>query len=140
LTYIDTSVLIAYYCPEPLSAQAQRALQEQAKPAISWLVELELVSALARKVRARGMRRADARRVLAMFQSHLDREIYSRLAVEALHFGVAREWLASLAVLLQTLDALHVAVAALHGCPIVTADAALARACTKVGVTARLIV
>ena len=40
---------------------------------------------------------------------------------------------------LQTLDALHVALAAMKGCSIMTADAVLAKACAKVGVTARLI-
>ena len=60
MIYIDTSVLAAYYCPEPLSEQSQRVLAEEGERAISSLVELELVSALARKVRSREMRLADA--------------------------------------------------------------------------------
>ena len=48
--------------PEPLSGRAQRALHKEDERAISWLVEAELVSALARKVRSRGMRRADGPR------------------------------------------------------------------------------
>ena len=139
MIYVDTSVLAAYYCPEPLSAQAQRALGQEDERAISWLVELEFVSAIARKVRSHEMRRGDAHRILAAFQSHLDQRIYTRLPVDGAHFAKAREWLATLVVPLQTLDALHVALAAMKGCPIMTADAALAKACAKVGVTARLI-
>jgi predicted nucleic acid-binding protein len=139
LIYIDTSVLAAYYCPEPLSRRAQQALHEEDERAISWLVEAELVSALARKVRAREMRRADGHRVLAVFQSHLEQGIYTRLAVEGAHFAKAREWLATFTVPLHTLDALHVAVAAMQDCPLLTADAALAKACARIGVTARLI-
>jgi predicted nucleic acid-binding protein len=139
LIYVDTSVLAAYYCPEPLSEQAQRGLAQEDELAISSLVELEFVSALARKVRTHEMRRRDAHRILAVFQSHLEQGIYARLGVDAAHFAKAREWLATLAVSLQTLDALHVALAAMKGCSLMTADAVLAKACTKVGVTARLI-
>lgn len=139
MIYIDTSVLAAYYCPEPLSQKAQRALAQEDELAVSSLVELEFASAIARKVRTHEMRRGDAQRILAVFQSHLEQGIYTRLAVDGAHFAKAREWLASLVVPLQTLDSLHVALAAMKGCAIMTADAVLAKACAKVGVVARLI-
>ncbi len=139
MIYIDTSVLAAYYCPEPLSQKAQRALAQADELAVSSLVELEFASAIARKVRTHEMRRSDAQRILAVFQSHLEQGIFTRLAVDGAHFAKAREWLASLVVPLQTLDALHVALAAMKGCSIMTADAVLAKACAKVGVAARLI-
>lgn len=139
MIYVDTSVLAAYYCPEPLSERAQRALAKESERAISPLVELELVSALARKVQNREMPRADAHRVLAAFQSHLKQGVYARLGLDAAHFAKAREWLATFVVPLRTLDALHVALAAMEGCTLITADRALAKACRKVGVTAHLI-
>jgi hypothetical protein len=139
LTYFDTSVLAAYYCPEPLSGLAQRALQEEHERAISWLVEAELVSAVARKVRAREMRPADGHRIIAVFQSHVEQGIYTRLALEGAHFAKAREWLATFTVPLHTLDALHLAVAAMQECGFVTADVALAKAGARIGVKARLI-
>ena len=132
-------MLIAYYCPEPLSETAQRALAEEGERTISSLVELEFVSALSRKVRNREMSRKHAHHVLAVFQSHLEQGIYIRLGLDAAHFARAREWLATFDIKLQTLDALHVAVAAVKGCTFLTADKVLARACAKVGVTARLI-
>lgn len=139
MIYVETSVLAAYYCPEPLSARAQRALQAEGELAISSLVEVELVSALAKKVRTREMRLTDARRVHAVFQEHLDQAIYTRLAVERPHFVKAREWMATFSIPLRTLDALHLAVAAVQGCPLLTLDTALARACPKAGVTARVV-
>ena len=139
MTYVDTSVLAAYYCPEPLSSRAQRALQNEERPAISWLVETEFLSVLARKVRTREIRATEGLRVVAVFQAHLEQGIYERLALEREHFAKAREWLADFTVPLHTLGALHLAVAAMQGCPILTADAALAKACTRIGVTAHLI-
>lgn len=139
MIYVNTSALAAYYCPEPLSGKAQLALQEAGQLAISPLVELELASAIARKVGTREMRRADAHRILAVVQSHLERGIYTRLGIDAQHFARAREWIASLEIPLLTLDALHLAVAAANGCSLITADAMLAKACAKVDVAARLI-
>ena len=49
MAYVDTSVLAAYYCPEPLSAAAQTELGQLASPTLSPLVEVELCSAVARK-------------------------------------------------------------------------------------------
>jgi hypothetical protein len=86
LIYVDTSVLAAYYCPEPLSESAQQALGIEGERAISSLVEVEFVSALARKVRSREMRLADAHRVLAVFQSHLEQGVYIRFTVDGAHF------------------------------------------------------
>ena len=51
MPYIDTSILAAYYCPERLSHKAQKALARLDDPAISPLVQLELHSAVAQKVR-----------------------------------------------------------------------------------------
>jgi predicted nucleic acid-binding protein len=35
LIYVDTSVLAAFYLPEPLSARAERVLRAEVAPAIS---------------------------------------------------------------------------------------------------------
>ncbi len=139
MTYVDTSVLVAYYCPEPPSARAQRELQAAGALAISPLVDLEFVSALAQKVRSRDLRRKDAAGNLRLFQSHLDKGIYARLGLDASHFAQAGQWISTLGINLRTLDALHLAVTALNGCTIMTADALLARACGKLGVSVHLI-
>ena len=71
LMYIDTSLLVSYYCPETLSRAAERVLRGDPHPAISDLVEVEFFSALAGKVRARQMPAADARRAGDEFLGHL---------------------------------------------------------------------
>jgi len=49
--YIDTSVLAAYYCPEPLSDKAEEFILASGTPVITDLTRLELFSAISRKVR-----------------------------------------------------------------------------------------
>ncbi len=139
MIYIDTSALVPYYCPEPLSGAVQRFLTRQVQPAISDLVEVELFSALAKKVRATQLRRADVQRIQATFRAHLDGGVYTRLSVESRHFAIARDWLAAFHPPLAALDALHLAVAAAQPCPIVTVDATLARAARALGVVARVL-
>jgi len=52
LIYLDTSAIVPYYVPEKLSAVVEQLLQKQEdKPIISQLVEVELFSALSRRVR-----------------------------------------------------------------------------------------
>jgi hypothetical protein len=65
--YIDTSVLVAYYCPEPLSENVEAFITAQRQLAISALTEIEMFSALSRKVREKAMDRHDAGRVTAKF-------------------------------------------------------------------------
>lgn len=69
--YLDTSVIAAYYCPEPLSDRAEDFLTSHAHPGISLLTELELFSALSRKVREGGLDQSGAGRVAARILSHL---------------------------------------------------------------------
>ena len=139
MTYLDTSVVAAYYCPEALSARVQAALADETERAISFLVEVELASAVAQKVRSRQLTSAHAHLILAKFRSHLQQDIFARLSLQPEHFSQAREWLASLSLSLRTLDALHVAVAAINDCSLLTSDSVLAKACGNLGVSVRLV-
>ena len=49
--YIDTSLLVPYYCPEALSQVAERTLRSDSSPTVRHLIDVEFFSALARKVR-----------------------------------------------------------------------------------------
>lgn len=139
MIYVDTSALVPYYCPEDLSAKVQRHLDRRADRAVSDLVEVELCSAIARKVRANELAPGDGQRILSAFLAHLEAGVYIRLPVERRHYTLARNWLAALKPPLAALDALHVAVAAAEGCPLITLDAALARAARALGVAARVL-
>ena len=83
--YIDTNLLVPYYCPEISSSAADRILRGDPRPVVSDLVEVEFFSALAAKVRARGMQAGDARRVGEEFLSHLHGAMEARIAVERQH-------------------------------------------------------
>jgi uncharacterized protein with PIN domain len=74
MAYIDTSVLVAYYCPEPLSKPAQQAIRRADPPTISPLVELELYSAVAAKVRSGDLDEAAAVRIITLLARHLAAE------------------------------------------------------------------
>jgi predicted nucleic acid-binding protein len=120
-TYIDTSVLVAYYCPEPLSAMAEDAVRSAA-PVISNLVETEVFSALSRKVRDRTMTRQDAQLIGHQFLAHLSEGFFERLAVQPSHFQRTQAWLATFDNNLRTLDGLHLAVAESAHSMLITAD------------------
>ena len=120
--YLDTSVVVAYYCPEPLSQAAERMIRRDSTPAISDLVEVEFFSTVARKVRAREMSAADARRSGERFTAHLQAGFYGRVALQRRHYETARDWLAEMRLPLRALDALHLAVASEEKLRLATSD------------------
>lgn len=120
--YIDTSVLVAYYFPEPLSECVESFLTACVQPAISRLTEVEFCSALSKRIRMGDMKKTDADQLTALFFNHVSSGFYRRLAMEDEHFRIAREWIASWGTALKSLDALHLAIAASGGFTIATAD------------------
>jgi predicted nucleic acid-binding protein len=132
--YLDTSVLVAYYCPEAISEQVQDFLSIQVKPAVSFLTEVELFSAIARKVRMGELGRADGNRILSQFISHLDSNLFSITPVETHHWRLARGWLGLFNTPLRTLDALHLAIASVENFELVTSDQQLINAADTLGV------
>lgn len=139
MSYIDTSVLVAYYCPEPLSAKAQRIVRGADAPVISGLVELEFCSALAIKTRTGGLAKAAAQGVLSCFLAHLTGGQYGMVGIEAREYRVAREWISAFSTPLRTVDALHLAAAFCNDLALVTADKALAAAAKAFNVKHKLI-
>jgi len=124
--YIDTSVIVAYYYPEPLSEKAEAFLMAHLRPAISTLTEVEMFSALSRKIREGELSRKDAAKIVAEFLSHVDGHFYTHLLVEPHHYRLARDWIGLFHTNLKTLDALHLAIAHGEGLTFVTADRGLA--------------
>lgn len=126
--YLDTSVLVACFAPEPLSAVANRFVSGVEAPCLSPLTDVEFQSALARKVRARAMPPGEARAAAAQYEQQRAAGVFRQLAVTPSAWqralGLVREGLAALA----TLDAVHLAVALEAGCVLVTADVELAEA------------
>jgi len=134
--YVDTSVLVAYYCPEPLSDKAERFLTTHRQPGISALAELELFSAVSRKVSEGGISKRDANRIIATFVSHKDNQLYTYLAVQPYHYTLARDWIGLFTLGLKSLDALHLAIASSEELTIVSADRGLLRSAELMGLKA----
>lgn len=137
--YVDTTVLVAYYCPEPLSEKAEAFITAHTRPAISNLSELELFSAISRKIREGGLDRADGSRIVAKFLSHLDDLFYTKLIIEPHHYRLARDWIGQFTTSLRSLDAIHLAVASSEGVTLITTDEGLAKSAASLAVDAVLL-
>ena len=120
--YIDTSVLVAYYCPEPISETAEKLILSSKRPCISSLTEVELASALSRKVREKNLSPDDGNKIFNQFQSHLEQSLYGLTTVEDRHYQTAKTWMVQFSTPLRTLDALHLAIAAEGDLTLLTAD------------------
>lgn len=139
MVYVDTSVLAAYYCTEPLSAAAQTAIRAAHEPVISLLVEVEFAAAVALKVRTGELTAVTGREVLAVFRQHLRDGRFRVMAIESRNYEQAREWLSLFAVPLRTLDALHLATALANGLTLLTADKTLAQYAKRFGADCKLV-
>jgi predicted nucleic acid-binding protein len=138
-TYVDTSVLGAYYCPESLSGAAEAALLALRDPCISPLTEVEFASLVTRKRRLKELGARAAAEVLRLFGQHVAEGYYRRLPLSTEHFFRARDLIGSMAGALSTLDALHLSVALSAGIPLLTADRDFARVARRHDVSATLV-
>ena len=139
MDYIDTSVLVAYYCPEAFSPAAQEAVLASRGPVISPLVEVELTSAVAMKVRTKDLDRAEAARILSLFHVHVADGYYRMAEIGRREYDLARDWLGRFTTALRTLDALHLAAAFANGLTLVTADKILAAAARRLGLKYKIV-
>jgi len=139
LHYIDTSILVAYYCPEPFSEAVERLLQSIKGPVISSLTEIELVSAIARKVREKELSVADGNRIINQYRLHRKDAVLPMISLTDAHFQTAFNILSKFSPPLKTLDALHLSVAMVNDLVIVTADRQLKNAAKYLGVESRVI-
>jgi predicted nucleic acid-binding protein len=139
MVYVDTSVLVAYYCPEPLSEKVEIFLTTHTKPIISALTEIELFSAVSKKVRTKEMKRKDAGRVVARFLADMENDYYTYLPLEASYYRLARDWIGMFSLPLRTLDALHLAISSSEGLDIVTTDPGLFKSARALSLNAILL-
>ena len=134
MLYLDTSILLAYYCPETFTHAVESLLARTAQPIISPLSEVEFASAVSRKVRMRELGRSDGGRIVSLFQRQIIDGLYSMAPVEPRHFTLARQWLEQFSAPLRTLDALHLAISFSNDAKLVTADRHLADSAKYLGV------
>ena len=120
--YLDTSVLVAYYCPEPFSETAEKLIIRSKRPRISSLCEVEFASALSRKIREKNLSPDDGNKIFNQFQSHLEKSLYGLTVLEDRHYQTAKNWIIQFSSPLKTMDALHLAIAAESDLTLLTAD------------------
>lgn len=140
MVYADTSILAAYYCPEEISERVEEFFRAQAQVAVSTLTEVELFSAVSRKVREGGLDKKTAKRILAKFLEHLEGQLFMSLPVQSHHFRLAREWIGLLNTTLKSLDALHLAIASAEEMRLITADQSLAESAKILGMEFELLI
>jgi predicted nucleic acid-binding protein len=134
LIYLDTSIVAPLYWAEALSDAVEQLLLNETEVALSQLVEVELLSALSRRVRVREISHQDAKAIVERFQADLDSGFYTQIVVETVHYNLARQWISRFDTPLRTLDALHLASASVNNMRLVTADEALAKSGEVLGV------
>ncbi|WP_103016363.1 type II toxin-antitoxin system VapC family toxin [Salinibacter ruber] len=110
------------YYAESLIERAEERLRALRPPVLSWLTDVELHSALAKKVRRGELAEEDAERVQDLLRTHMSHVLYEVAAIEHGDFVQARQWIARMDTALRTLDALHLAVAHRRGLEVLTAD------------------
>ena len=139
MIYLDTSVVAPFYWQEQLSDVVQDLLESEPEVALSQLVEVELFSALSRRVRKGEISQDQAGAIAERFETHIDYGFYTRLPVESLHYSLAQAWIRRFDTPLRTLDALHLAIASAQGICLVTADRGLAGSAAIFGIEVQLL-
>lgn len=134
MIYLDTSILAPLYWAEALSDTVEELVLSESELGLSQLVEVELISALSRRVRMREISQDDAAAIVQSFQTDVNSGFYTSIPLEMIHYHLAREWISQFTTPLRTLDALHLAVASQNNIRLVTADAALAVSAQSLGV------
>jgi predicted nucleic acid-binding protein len=132
--YLDTSLVVALFTPEIFSERAEAWSMRQggAGLAASAWVSTEMASALSAKVRG-GFLTLEQRVAVAR-EWRLFRQGLTDLAVEDGMFRAAELWAERHELALRAGDALHLAIAAAHGCTLATLDRRMIKAAGELGV------
>ncbi len=134
--YLDTSALVKLYISEPESVWLDRALRGRRDLIVSDLAVTELASSLGRRCRELALTATVAARVYRRVLSDIGEELLRRVDLTPeVHREAERMLLSSSLVPLRSLDALHVALAAMNDArTIVTFDRTLERAAASFGI------
>jgi predicted nucleic acid-binding protein len=135
IAYCDTSILIPAFLPESTSARvlAWIAGKEPGTLFVSDWSIAEFSSAVSIKVRG-GKLPVDKRAEVFAAWTALQRTSLVILRVLPAHFRTAATYAELVELGLRAGDALHLAVAAAHGCALATLDSVQARAAVEFGI------
>lgn len=131
MTYIDTSVIVPLFLPEPRSREAENLLVLQ-QIVVSDLAAAEFSSAIAMAVRIGRIQEDAGRAMLAQFDEWATN--HALIAeTQGEDFAAATELIRRFDLTLRTPDALHIAIAERLGAKLVTFDAKMAAAASALG-------
>jgi predicted nucleic acid-binding protein len=132
--YLDVNVLVALFVIDPLNSRADKAaggLHDEL--AVSNLSAAEFSAVVARRVRTRDLRPAEARTAFANFDAWCAR--YTRMIMlDGSDISGANRLIRRLDFPLRTPDALHIAIAQRCGCALLTFDRPMARTAQELGI------
>lgn len=139
MIYLDTSVLVAYYVPEPLSERSQQIITSTPIVVVSELVQAEFVAALSLRLRIGDVERTTVQQIANLLLQHTTDGLYSPLHLKSDVYHLARTYITRFDLPLKAPDALHLAAAALEELTLVTADHQLARNAETLGIVVELL-
>lgn len=133
--YLDSSVLVKLYLPEPHSDEVNAAVRGRRDLMISDLAITEVVSAIARARREGLISSEDAARVHALILQQVDTGMVQRIDLAPHTHRTAEQFLLAIdSVPLRAADALHLALAVTAGAAsLLTFDRRLAAAAWTIG-------
>ena len=131
--YLDTSIVVALFTPEPLSERADAFIRDSsAGLTISDLAAAEFSSAVARRVRMREFTVQQAAIVLSTFDEWLARSA-QRVEITSTDVALGTAYIRRFDLSLRTPDALHIAVVQRIEARLVTFDRGMAAAALALG-------
>ena len=139
MRYVDASVAVAYYLPDPLSDTAQAAMRHVPDLALSDWAELEIASVVARLARAGSITEPEARLTIETVSRHLAGSSLRRVLTSTHDIAHARELVSRLDLPLRAQDAVHLAIVTRLELSLLTADRHLARCAKEVGAKVELV-
>jgi len=129
--YIDTSCLAAYYLPEKKSQSVQLMLQDKEHVTISYLTEVELLSAIKKKQRMGELSKKDGNASYKLFKKHRRSGFYKIAELSPSVFQ-ASEWILEATKSgLRTLDAIHLGIVYEYKLDLYTFDRTLAKSAAE---------
>ena len=123
--YIDTSCLAAYYLPELRSDAVQEVIQQSERVVISYLTEVELLSAIKKRQRIGDLSAEDGNNTWRLFKKHRKSGLFEIVDLSTGIFKSAEMMLETTSKALRGLDAVHLGIAHHYGFDLYSFDLTL---------------
>lgn len=125
MLYVDASILVPCYAPEPWSAEAESLILDTADLAVSNLTIAETKNALIRKLKGGRLQADEVDEALARIDAHVATGYFLHVVMPPALFLRVPMLSREAPVFLRTADALHLAMALHLGADLATVDADL---------------